>query len=366
VTAAPAGPFVVIGENVHASRTCARRGPNVSTLDGSEVLTFQDAAGRARTCMIAAPVARSKEYALQRLKHVKNALLLGMAGDGLLAAARAGGVPADAACDARAYLVAAAVRQERAGARFIDVNVDDIDEDLGVRRQAMEWLVRLLEPELGVPLALDSSSSEVLDAGLRASQAPCGQLLLNSASLERQEVLGVAAELHAAVVLSAVWRKGAVPGITQRLESAETMLRAALGCGLPQGDCYVDLLVLPAGIECDAGSTFLGASRAFRAAFGHEVHLIGGLSNISFGLPNRRLLNEVFVALALDASVDTGILDPVTVQIDRVRALERSSRQFRLAAAVVLGDDRFAAEYLAAHRAGALLEPPVAVPIEGR
>jgi hypothetical protein len=358
VALAPPAPFTVIGENVHASRTCARRGPGMTTRDGAEVLAFRDASGVERTCPIAAPVAQSEEYARLRVKHIKNALLLGLAGDRLLPAARMGAVPGDTADDARAYLVAAAVRQERADASYIDVNVDDVDPDLGVQRLAMEWLVRLLEPELGVPLSLDSSSPEVLEAGLRASCARSGRLLLNSASLERPRVVDLAAELGASVVLSAVRRGGTAPGIGERLEGAETMLRAALARGLAPGACHVDLLVLPAGIECDAGSTFLGASRAFRAGHGPGVHITGGLSNISYGLPNRRLLNETFVALAMDAGVDAGILDPVTVGLDRVRALERSSLRFRLAAAVVLGHDEFATEYLAAHRAGILREPP--------
>ncbi len=355
MSADQAEPFVVIGENVHASRTCARRGQSMATLDGAEVLQFLDASGTERTCPIAASIAHSEEYARLRVKHIKNALLLGLAGDGLLPARRVGGIAPEAAQDARAYLVAAAVRQQRAGARYIDVNVDDIDEDLGVRCLTMAWLVRLLEPELGVPLSLDSSSPEVLEAGLRASRAPSGPLLLNSASLERLEVLDLAAELHAAVVLSAVRGGGAAPGIRERLECAEAMLEAALARGVAPAACHVDLLVLPAGIECDGGSTFLGASRAFRANHGPEVHITGGLSNISFGLPNRRLLNETFVALAMDAGVDSGILDPASVQLDHVRTLERTSHPFRLAAAVVLGDDRFATEYLAAHRGGAFV-----------
>jgi cobalamin-dependent methionine synthase I len=358
VSADSPAPFVVIGENVHASRTCARRGPSMATLDGAEVLQFRDATGTERTCPIAAPVARSEEYARLRVKHIKNALLLGLAGDGLLPVSRVGAVPAEAADDARAYLVVAAVRQERAGASYIDINVDDIDEDLGVRRQAMQWLVRLLEPALGVPLSLDSSSPEVLEAGLRASCARSGPLLLNSASSERLEVLDLAVELDAAVVLSAVRRGGAAPGIAQRLECAEAMLQAAIARGLAPGACHVDLLVLPAGIECDAGSTFLGASRVLRDEHGPGIHITGGLSNISFGLPNRRLLNETFVALAMDAGVDAGILDPVSVHLDHVRALDWTSDRFRLAAAVVLGEDEFATDYLAAHRAGHLVEPP--------
>jgi 5-methyltetrahydrofolate--homocysteine methyltransferase len=346
--------FLVIGENVHASRTCARNGRSMVAVGGAEALRFTDAAGDDRTCPIVRAVASSEEYARNRVKHIKNALLLGLAGDGLIPPGRVGSTAIGSAQAARDYLVAAAVRQQRAGARYIDVNVDEIDEDLGIRQLAVAWLVGVLEPELEVPLSLDSSSAAVLEAGLRASLSTSGPVLLNSASEERLEVLDLAVELRAAVVLSAVKDGRVAPSIPERLRCAEAVLDAALARGLSPADCHVDLLVLPAGVDPRGGSTFLEASRAFRAAHGDEVHITGGLSNISFGLPNRRLLNDAFVALALDAGVDSGILDPVAVRLDRVAGMDRSSHQFQRAAAAVLGVDEFAGEYLAAYRAGEL------------
>jgi hypothetical protein len=354
VSAQPPRTFIAIGENVHASRTCPRLGANMATVDGAEVLRFVGTDGAERTCPIASSIVGSTEFARGRVKHIKNALLLGLAGDGLVPLARTGAVTDGAAGDARAYLVAAATRQERAGANYIDVNVDDIDEDPVVRCIAMAWIVRLLEPELSVPLSLDSSGPEVLEAGLRASAGASRRPLLNSASVERPGVLDLAARLGAGVVLSAVCGGGTAPGIDERLDCASTMLRAALDQGLSQADCFVDLLVLPAGIESGAGTTFLTASRAFRAAHGPEVHITGGLSNISFGLPARRVLNDAFVAMAIEAGVDSGILDPVAVQLDRVTAMSRSSLPFRLASEVILGKDPYAARYLAAYRAGLL------------
>lgn len=366
MSALPLDPFVVIGENVHASRTCARRGTSMADVGGVECIRFDDVSGAARTCPIALPIAQSTEFACQRVKHIKNALLLGLAGDGLIRSDRVGLVREGAADDARAYLVVSAVRQQRAGADFVDVNVDDVDEDLGIRCTAMAWLVRLLETALEVPLSIDSASPEVLAAGLRASGAPCGPLLLNSASIERPEVLDLAAGLDARVVLSAVRRGGAAPGVRDRLECADVLLLAALERGLAPSDCYVDMLVLPAGLDVHGGAAYLEACRAFRAEHGTRVHVTGGLSNISFGLPNRRLLNDTFVALALDAGVDSGILDPLAIQVDRVRSTDRTTQRFQLAADVVLGVDEFATAYLAAHRAGVLAEPALVAPQEGR
>jgi 5-methyltetrahydrofolate--homocysteine methyltransferase len=89
---------------------------------------------------------------------------------------------------------------------------------------------------------------------------------------------------------------------------------------------------------------------------GPDVRLTGGLSNVSFGLPNRKLLNDAFVALGMDAGVDSGIIDPIARNVERVRWLDREAKSFRLAADVLTGVDMFAMEYLTAHRAGELRE----------
>lgn len=347
-------PFVVIGENVHATRSYARQGKNVGVVDGVEHVLFTDVAGAARSCPIAEPVAQSKDFA-KKVKHIRSALLLGLGGDGVLDEGRTGAVTPEAAQAGRDYLVAAAVRQQRAGAHYIDVNVDEIDTDEGVRVAAMEWLVKLLEPALAVPVALDSSSMAVLEAGFRASTAPAGSLLLNSASAERPEALDLAAAQHAAVVLSAAG-KGSLPSAVQdRLDNAEVIFAAAAERAIPAAACHVDLLVLPVGVDAEAGNAFLEAARRFRDAHGAEVRLTGGLSNVSFGLPNRKLLNDTFVALGMDAGVDSGIIDPIALDVERVRAMDRGAKPFRMAAEVLTGVDLFAMEYLTAHRAGELV-----------
>lgn len=347
--------FVVIGENVHATRSYARAGRNIVVVDGVEHVAFRDASGAERTCPIAAPVAASADFA-KKVKHIRSALLLGLGGDRVLPVALTGEVSPEAAGVGRDYLVAAALRQQRAGAHYIDVNVDEIDADEGVRVAAMAWLVRLLEPDLSVPLSLDSSSVAVLEAGFRASTAPSGALMLNSASAERPEALDLAAAHHAAVVLSAAGA-GSLPATVEgKLENARLIFAAAQARGIPAADCHVDLLVLPVGVDAEAGNAFLEAARRFRAEHGPDVRITGGLSNVSFGLPNRKLINDAFVALGMDAGVDSGIIDPVTLDVARIRAMDRDAKPFRMAADVLTGVDMFAMDYLTAHRAGELAE----------
>ncbi len=178
--------------------------------------------------------------------------------------------------------------------------------------------------------------------------------MLNSASAERPEALDLAAANGAAVVLSAAG-VGGLPGTVEgRVANAEAIYTAAAERGIAPADCHVDMLVLPVGVDSEAGKSFLGAVRAFRAGHGPEVRLTGGLSNVSFGLPNRRLVNDVFLALAMDAGVDSGIVDPNVVSPERVRSMDRDAKPFRMAADVLTGVDMFAMEFLTAHRAGEL------------
>lgn len=349
-------PFCIIGENVHATRSYARQGKNLVMVDGAEAVAFKDASGASRTCPISGPVAASAEFGKNKVKHIRNALFLGLGGDGVLSVAKTGEVTPEAALAGRDYLVAAALRQQAAGATYIDVNVDEIDPDEGIRIAVMEWLVKLLEPTLAVPISLDSSSVDVLAAGFRASSAPRGPLLLNSASAERPDALDLAAEHKAAVVLSAAG-KGSLPAdIAGKVRNATEIYGLALERGIAPADCHVDLLVLPVGVDSNNGANFLGAAKAFREQHGPEVRLTGGLSNVSFGLPNRKLINDVFVALGMDNGIDSGIIDPVTLRVDAVRTMDRGSKGFRMAADVLTGVDMFAMDFLEAFRAGELGE----------
>ena len=85
-----------------------------------------------------------------------------------------------------------------------------------------------------------------------------------------------------------------------------------------------------------------------------DCHTVVGLSNVSFGLPNRRLLNDAFLALAIEAGADSGIVDPTVVSIQRATAADRSSRPFQLALDVLTGADENCRAYMKAHRAGEL------------
>jgi cobalamin-dependent methionine synthase I len=347
-------PFVVIGENVHATRSVKRDGRHVEGREGSEQVVFVDAGGADRRMPMAGPVRASSDFDKGKVKHIRNALLLGLGGDGVLPTELTGDVDEEAAAIGCDYLIAVATKQQHNGAHYIDLNVDELDGDPAIQKAAMEWAVELLEPALDIPLALDSSSAEVLTTGLEAASMPNGPLLINSASAERLDILDVAAETNSPVVLSAAG-VGTLPSdAAGRIANAREIISAATERGIAYEDMHADVLVIPVGVETTAGAAYLDSVRAIRSEYGPEIRITGGLSNISFGLPNRRLLNESFVALAVDAGVDSGIINPNGLQVETALAVDRESVSFQYAADVLTGVDDFAMEYLTAFRQGKL------------
>jgi 5-methyltetrahydrofolate--homocysteine methyltransferase len=335
------GPFIVIGENIHATRVLLRAGARVAALpDGGPALPFTDDGGE--ECLLPVPdVALEGAGEKQKVKHVKAAVLAGLAGG------------ADAELG-RGYVRFLARRQADAGADYLDLNVDEVSNDLAVRVAAMEWLVGAVEDATPAALALDSSAPEVMRAGLAAAARAGGAPLLNSASLERLDVLDLAGTEGCPVVLGAAGASGMPGSAAERVANATRIIEEASRRGIPLGGMHVDALVMPVAVEPEVGAWFLEAVSTLRQAHGSEIHLTGGLSNVSFGLPLRKLLNDVFINLAADAGADSGIIDPVASDPRRVFAQDRSSRAYAMAADLLTGRDAYGMEFLTAYRAGKL------------
>ena len=157
--------------------------------------------------------------------------------------------------------------------------------------------------------------------------------------------------LPVAILLST----GTAPaGADDRVVNAIALVELAMARNIAGDLLYVDPLVLPVAVEPDAPAHVLECARRLREEYGEGIHLTGGLSNVSFGMPDRRLLNDTFIDLAAEAGVDSGIIDPVASDLARVFAADRESEPYRLAADMLLGRDPFGAEYVAAFRDGRL------------
>jgi len=335
--------FIIIGENIHCSRVVKRDGVRGGVApDGRPGIRFPDGDGESWV-PLPDSILESKEFTTgERIKHVMAAVRQGLAG----------GEAADAAAR---YVAWMAERQIAGGADYLDLNVDEISSEVGGRLEAMQWLVAAVGPASSVPLSIDSSDAAVLEAGLDAVDpgwAAGATPMVNSASTERPEVLELVKERSTPVVLSCTG--ASMPSGTQdRVERAEQIIGMALELGLPETSLHVDPLVIPIGVDPMAGQAYLDAVSTIRERFGDEVHITGGVSNISFGLPARRIISDVFLDLCVEAGQDSGIIDPVA---DVAAALnpDRDSEAYVLARAMLTGVDAYGMGFIEAFRAGKL------------
>ena len=334
--------FTTIGENIHTTRVLLRKGKRIGENPaGVESVNYRNSEGETRYLPIPQAVKRAQDYQEGRVKHVKIAVL----------AAQAGGAESEEGLRYLRYLVE---RQLSAGVDFLDLNVDEVSLKLNEQKEAMQWLVRTVQSMSPVPVSVDSSNIEIIQSGLEACHDKVGRNLLNSASLERLEALDLAREHDTKVIVTAAGEKGMPQNEVERLENASRMVDAALSRGISLDSIYVDVLVFPISVDGQFGHHALETIRQLRARYGPEVHITGGLSNVSFGLPRRRLINDVFILLSLDAGADSGIIDPVASNLQAILSMDRQADTYRMTEDLLLGRDRHCKNFLRAYRKGEL------------
>ncbi len=219
-------------------------------------------------------------------------------------------------------VLGAARAQAAAGASALDVNVGvpDIDEP-----GTMAAAVAAVQNAVDMPLSLDSSDPAALKRGLEVFT---GRALVNSVNAEGDpgETLALVRKHGAAVLLLPTG--DVIPeDVTGRMRYARLLVQRALDLGLRREDLIVDVLALAAAAMQDGAAQSLAAARAYREELG--VASICGLSNISFGLPQRKLVNRTFLSMAMAGGLDAAIADP----------LDRDLMDARAAASVFCGRD---------------------------
>lgn len=238
------------------------------------------------------------------------------------------------------FIASLAQRQAEAGAHYLDVNAGTPPER---EPEDMAWLVTTVQGATGKPCCLDSPNALALRAGLEVHQ---GQALVNSASAESGRmapVLALAAEHHARLVALTLDDSGLPTTAEQRITIATRLGEAAGGAGIPPSDLFIDPLARSIATENDQGAAFLNAVAGITVSL-PGVHVICGLSNISFQMPRRPLLNRTFLAMAMARGLDAAILDP----------LDQATMASVCAAETLLGRDEMCLNYIQAFRAGRL------------
>lgn len=198
-----------------------------------------------------------------------------------------------------------AVNQVKAGAKILDVNmgVGGIDQEK-IMAQAVKEISQITD----APLAIDTSDEKALEAGLRIYP---GRALINSVSFEPDRIknfLPLAKKYGSAILVLPLTEKGVPKTAESRVEVAGKIIDAAKSAGLRDEDFLLDALVMTISADADACHEVLKTLRLYREKFGYPTTM--GLSNISFGLPNRPLINSTFFAMSLAAGLDAPIMNP--------------------------------------------------------
>lgn len=234
------------------------------------------------------------------------------------------------------YILAQGVAQADAGADILDVNVGmpQIDEPA-----VMEQVVEGLQGALDLPLQIDSVDPDALERGLRQY---CGKAIVNSVNGKQEvleRILPIVKKYGAAVLGLCMDENGIPETAGARFAIAQRILRAAQAHGIPKEDVFIDCLTLTVSAQQDQAKETLDALARVKTELGLKTVL--GVSNISFGLPSRELINSTFLTMAMARGLDLPIINPNNkAMMDAVRA-----------AAVLLGSDRGAEDYLT-HYAG--------------
>ena len=225
--------------------------------------------------------------------------------------------------------------QVEAGADVLDVNagIPLVDE-----AELLAKMLRTVQAAADIPICIDSSVIEALEAGLAVYE---GKPLVNSVTGEDErldEILPLVAKHGAAVIGLANDETGIPETPQQRLEIATKIVSAAGDHGIPPEDVVIDPLAMTVGADTEAVTTTLETIRLIRDNLG--VNMCLGASNVSFGLPERHVLNAAFLPMAMAAGLTSAIMSTASVCVDAVRAAD-----------LLLGHDPWGANWIAAHRA---------------
>ena len=340
-------PFLIVGENIHATRVLKRAGKHAVDARRTAASGSAFEAADGSRLVLPGPPGPPRRPRLRRRARSSTSR------------ARSAGASTAAtqAATAAAYIQALAARQERTGADWLDLNADEVSPGLGdAARGAMAWLVETVEATAGVPVSIDSSDVAVLAAGVAASTPARGpaapQLGVDRATRgprpRRRDRLRGRSSRRAA---PAACRP--TPRSACRTRSSSS--RRPWPAGIPADHLYVDPLVLPVAVEPEAPVHVLEAARQLRAEYGDvdppDRRPVQRLVRDAGAAPAQR---HVHRPRGRGRASTAGSSTRWRRTSPRVFGADRDSEPYRLAADMLLGRDPFGGEYVLAFREGRL------------
>lgn len=238
------------------------------------------------------------------------------------------------------------VAQATSGADFIDVNTGAGRNGYEHEMADMEWLVDVVQAVTDKPLAIDSDRPKVIETALRKYRGD--SLIINSVTAEPAKLAAIgplAAEGKAWLVALAMGTDGIPDNVEERLNACETIATHLTRLGVEIEQILFDPLVLPIAVDSSQGLVTLKTIEQIKSRY-PDARTIMGLSNVSYGLPNRKLVNRAFLLMAAQAGLDAAILDPLDAKIMSLVKV----------ADMLAGNDTLCKQYIRAHRKGIIVD----------
>ena len=226
--------------------------------------------------------------------------------------------------------------QHNHGANYIDVNAGVF---VGKEAGYLKWLLQTVQAAVDGPCCIDSPDPKAIETALAVHN---GTPMINSISLEKERyeaLLPIVAGTDFRVVALCMSDKGMPQTMAERMEIADELVNKLVKNNVPVEHIFVDPLVQPLSTNDNFGVEFLNSIEIIMKTF-PGIHTVCGLSNISYGLPERKFLNQTFMVMAIARGLDGAIVDP----------LDKKMMANIIAGEALAGNDEWCANYLAAYR----------------
>ena len=311
--------LIVIGENINTTRNLRANGPRIVTEDNQAFVSYGKPGSEKRLDISASYPKDKGDVKTAKIPHVAEAV---------------------GKKDVN-YIQWLIESQIEAGAHIVDLCVDAMSTEPDERHEWMRWIVKVaqsISPE--TVFSIDSSDSNTIIAGIESYDHTKSRAAINSINLEegRSALIGLAKENNAILFANASGRDGMPQDERERVENLTVLMDMMDKASIPMGDRYLDPLVFPIGAGPEFGKHYVLAVRQLRTMY-PEIKIFGGHSNVSFGLPKRRILNDSFVTVSIIAGCDSVMIDPVMNSPQKFI-------EFKFAAEALLAQDEYATRYL--------------------
>jgi 5-methyltetrahydrofolate--homocysteine methyltransferase len=236
------------------------------------------------------------------------------------------------------YIKKIALMQAEAGADYLDINAGtDPDRET----EDLLWLIEIVQSVVDTPICIDSSTPSAIKAAIEIVKTVPMINSINGDSQRLLEFLPFIKKKNCpciALVLDES-KSGMPKTIDERMAILETIFCTTRGMGISDDKIYVDPLIMAISTDQQAANLALECIRVIKNTY-PNAHITGGLSNISYGMPNRSLVNRTFLTLAMAAGMDSAVVDPTNTEL--VESL--------YATELLLGRDRFCRKYTTAYK----------------